>query len=261
MTHITIDEAWVLTLMLVLVRVGTITIFAPFFSVTTFGIQVRIFLSLFVSIALLPTVPATVLPTPMPLIGWAVLFLQEALIGLGIGLVMRMLLVGVQITGHMIGFQIGYSIINVIDPQTAVQTSTITVFLNFIAVVIFVLANGHHFIIATLAGSFTQIPPLHAAFGEGVFRALSSASAVMWVVGLQLAAPMLFLLVLLDVVVGVIGRVAPPVPILIIAFPAKIIVGMLALGVGLMYFRDALHHFLLIFESDTGMLMRAFAHG
>ncbi len=261
MLHFAIDERLILTLLLIMARVGTITIFAPFFSVTTFGVQVRVYLTLFLSVALLPVVHIGDLPTPMPFLGWGVLFIQEALIGLGVGLVMRMILAGVQMTGHLIGFQIGYSFVNVIDPQTAVQTSTLTVFLNFIAVVIFVLMNGHHFVIAALAGSFTHIPPMHAAFGRGVFDAVSSAAGTIFVLGLQLATPMLFLLVLLDVVVGIIGRVAPQVPILIIAFPLKVIVGIASLGVGLAYFRDSFQHFLILFEGDVGSLLRAFAHG
>lgn len=256
-----IDQGLVLHLILIMTRVGSITVFAPFFSTPTFGVQPRIFFTLFVSLALLPALPLPAVPPSMPLAGLAVLFLQEAMIGLGVGLVMRMILGGVQLAGHLIGFQVGYSLVNVIDPQTAVQTATITVFLNFIAVVVFLILNGHHFIIMALAGSYTLIPPLSAQFGARAFDVLTSSAATVWLIGLQLAAPMLLLLVLLDVVVGIIGRVAPQIPILIVAFPLKVLVGILALGVGLTYFRDAIHHFLGVFESDTGAFLRALAHG
>lgn len=261
MTHFEIDLPSVVKFMLIVTRVGTMTVFAPFFSTTAFPAPVRVSLVLFVGLVLFPVVPAPVLPMPMPLIGWGFLLLQEGLIGLGVGFVVRLVFAGVQLAGQLIGFQIGFAMVNIIDPQTAVSSTTLTVFLNFIAVIIFLLMNGHHFIIAALVGSYAYLPPMHAGFGGNVFEVLVRATGAVWVSGLQMAAPMLFLIVLLDVVIGIIGRVAPQIPILIIAMPLKIIVGLLAIGIGLTYFGQAVHHFVDLFQNDALSFLKAVARG
>ena len=261
MLNFSIDQSLIISLIMVSIRVGGIVLFAPFFSMTAFPATVRIYLTLFLSLVLVPIGQAPQLPSPFTLLGLSILLGQEALIGMSVGLVMRMLFAGVQLAGQLIGFQIGFSIVNIIDPQTAVQTSTLTVLVNFLALVIFLFANGHHFIIAALAGSYSYIPPMQAFLNRSVLDVIMGSAGRVWVVGLQLAAPMLFLMLFLDFVIGILGRIAPQIPILIITFPLKIIVGLLSIGLGMTYFREAILHFITIFENDSMMLLKALAHG
>src|SRR5437016_302455 len=125
-----LSQEWLIGAFLIWIRTGAIFLAAPFFGHTLVPTPMRLLLSLgiaFCLAGLLPVVPAATLDNTGLLLG---AIFRQAGIGLALGFVAQILFAGIQLAGHVVGTQSGFSLINIIDPQTSVENPLITVFLN-----------------------------------------------------------------------------------------------------------------------------------
>src|SRR5512140_1228686 len=125
MEPILFSNAEIVRFAVVLFRVGGIMVFAPFFGSHSIPYQVRIVLTLVATVAMVPALPLGRIPaeiTPVSLIGAVA---GEAVFGLVIGLAAQFIFAAMQLAGQIIAFQLGFSIINLIDPQSEVEMSVI----------------------------------------------------------------------------------------------------------------------------------------
>ena len=215
---------------LVLVRVGGIVVFAPFFSSPSIPPQVKAVVALTSTVALLPALPADRIPAQFGLGDVALSIAGQALVGLTLGLAASFVFAGLQLAGQIIGFQLGFSIVNVIDPQSQVETSVVSVLENFVGLLLFLICNGHHWFFRAVAESFTYLPVGGVRLEAAVVEQLVRLSSHILVAGLQIAGPVLAVTVIADVILGVIGRAAPQINILIVGMPLKTLVGFACLS-------------------------------
>jgi len=224
-----------MSFMVVLFRVAGIMVFAPFFNGSAFPPQVKVILPLIVALTLGPMVPRDQLPTEFGLAQLTGMVFGEMLIGLVIGLAASFIFGALQLAGQIIGFQLGFSIINVIDPQTMVETSVISILNNFIGLTLFLLVNGHHWFFLAVSESLSYLPVggvhLSGALAQEIFR----LSGQIFVSGLRIAGPVVAVTVVADVVIGIIGRAAPQINILIVGMPLKTLVGFTTLSIALYF--------------------------
>jgi len=238
MSFLSITAAQVMSFAVVLFRVAGIMVFSPFYSSGVFPAPFKVVLPLIVALTLAPMVPPSQLPTEFGLAQVAASALGEALIGMVLGLAASFVFGGLQLAGQIIGFQLGFSIINVIDPQSAVETSVVSVLHNFIGLALFLLLNGHHWFFLAVSESLSYLPAgglhLRGPLVEEVLR----LSSQIFVSGLRIAGPVIAVTTIADVVLGIIGRAAPQVNILIVGMPVKTLVGLAGLSIAF-YFLPA----------------------
>jgi len=222
----------------VLFRVAGIMVFAPFYSGGPFPPQVKVILPLIVALTLAPMVPQAQLPSGFGLAQVVAAGLGETLIGMVLGLTASFIFGALQLAGQIIGFQLGFSIINVIDPQSAVETSVISILNNFIGLTLFLLVDGHHWFFQAVSESLQYLPVggvhLKGPFVDEILR----LSGQVFVSGLRIAGPVVAVTVIADVVLGMIGRAAPQINILIVGMPVKTLVGLASLSIAF-YFLPA----------------------
>jgi flagellar biosynthetic protein FliR len=225
---------------IVLFRVAGIMVFAPFFNSGTIPVQVKVIVPLVMALTLSPLVPQVMPPAGSNLTQLVLMMIGETLIGMVLGLVASFLFAGLQLAGQIVGFQLGFSIVNVIDPQTAVQTSVVSILYNFIGLVFFLLIDGHHWFFLAVSRSFNYLPAggiqLHGPLVEEMIRMSSQVFSS----GLQIAGPVLAATMTADVLMGIIGRVAPQVNILIVGMPVKTLVGLACMSVAFYFFPQLL---------------------
>lgn len=225
MTPIFITNPELIRFAIVLFRVSGIMVFAPFFSGQSFPYQVRIVFSLVAALVLVPSMPLSALPAEFGLGQLAGFLLSEILLGMVIGIVASFVFAGMQMAGQIISFQLGFSLINLIDPQTAVESPVFSFLQNYIGLLFFLLLNGHHWFFRAVNESFRYLPvggiQLRAPLVEHVIR----LSSQVFIIGLKIAGPVLIVTILCDVVMGITGRIAPQIPIFIVGMPMKILVG------------------------------------
>ena len=93
---------------------------------------------------------------------------SELLIGVALGVATNIVFDGVQMAGQVLSVQMGYSLVNILDPQTQVESTVVATFHQTIAMLIFLRLNVHFWILRALARSFDYLPPASGHFGASV---------------------------------------------------------------------------------------------
>ena len=206
-------------LLLVILRVGGIMTVAPIFGHRNVPKMVKIGLILLLSIILLPTLANVPVELPSELFSMTGVLAKEVVAGLAVGFTSLLLFIAVQFAGNIIGLQMGFGIVNVIDPNSQAQVPLIGQFQFILAMLIFLSLNGHHLLISAIANSFQVIP-----LGQITFTSLTSEILIRAIVdtialAIKLGAPCIVTLFLLDVSLGIIARTVPQMNIFIVGFP------------------------------------------
>lgn len=217
---------------LVFVRISAILFTAPLFSSRNLPHHLKVGLALMLAYIVIPLVNGEDgAHASVPLLGAALA--GEILIGVIIGFTARLLFAAVQLAGQLVGFQMGFGIVNVIDPQTSVEVSIIAQFQNIITLLIFLVLDAHHLFILALAKSFELVPPLTFSFTNPLMEALIALSRDMFVVAAKVAAPVIAVLLFTSVALGLVARTVPQMNIFIVGFPLKLAIGLLGVGLSL----------------------------
>ena len=225
------------------IRIGMLMVFAPFFSSLSVSARVKTGLTVALTVLLYPVyAPRAVDFTRLD---WPRVVAGEVIIGLILGLTLTFVFEGAQVAGQILGFQLGYSLVNVIDPQTQVDTPVLSTFHQGIVLLLFLQLNVHHWLLRGLAKSFEYLPPGVASATPAVTGELLHAAGAMLVIAVQIAAPALGATLLADIVLGLIGKISPQLPVLFMGLSVKALVGFLVLGGSLRYWPMLMERYFL----------------
>ncbi len=223
-TNVGIHDFYVF--LLVFARVSGLMVAAPLLGSRSIPRTAKAGFALLFSLAVAPLVASKVggLPTSLPLL--AAQAATDALFGLALGYLARLLFASVEMAGYFVDTQMGFGIVNLFNPFTEQQTSVLSVFQYQLATTIYLLANGHLLLLGALADSFTALPPggvaPHGQIGLVVVPLLKS----MFALGFRLALPAAGVLFVMDIAFGLVARMAPQINVFIVGTPAKIILGL-----------------------------------
>jgi len=222
--------------MMILMRVGAMIFVAPIFGGSTVPTQTKILFSLILSLILLPMVPAISQAGLIDIGPLAWLGLNELLVGLVMGISMVFIFAAVQYAGQIVDFQMGFAIVNLIDPTQDVQIPVMGFFHFLIAILIFLAMDAHHWIIRALVDSFEIVPVMTAGFSGLVIGSVSKAFGDLFVIALRIAAPSIAVLMLYNASLGIIAKTVPQINLLIVGFPVRIALGMIVVGLSMTFF-------------------------
>jgi flagellar biosynthetic protein FliR len=135
--------------------------------------------------------------------------------------------------------------VNVIDPQTQVDTPVLSTFHQLVVLLLFLQLGVHHWLLRGLAKSFEYLPPGVASATPAATEELLHAAGAMLVVGVQIAAPALVATLLADIVLGLIGKASPQLPVLFMGLSVKALVGFLVLAGALRYWPVLMERYFL----------------
>jgi len=213
-------------------RVSGLMSFSPFLGSVSIPIRIKAGFTLVLTALLYPicSVPQTVLT----LSGWTRLVLGELMLGLALGLCLEFVLEGAVLAGQLAGFQFAFSLVNIIDPQTDVDTPVLSTFYQLVALLLFLQMNVHHWLLRGLAKSFDYVPVGSIVITAPTMKELFRAAGGLWLLGVEIAVPILVATVLLDLTVGFLSKASPQMPAIFLGIPVKSLVGytVLAIGVG-----------------------------
>lgn len=232
--------------LLVFLRVSALLVVAPIFGHRNWLARAKVGLAFMVAVVLFPMVADQPLDLPTGPFAYAALMVREVLMGVVLGFTVLLLFVGIQFAGQLAGLQMGFGIVNVIDPQSSNQISIMGQFLNILAILLLLTLNGHHMILSGLVTSFETIPLGGVSFHDGLMLKLISITAQVFVIAIKISAPVLVALFLVTAAMGVLARTVPQMNVFMVGFPLQIAVGMGALVVALPLFaalvERLLHH-------------------
>ncbi|MBI5183078.1 MAG: flagellar type III secretion system protein FliR [Nitrospinae bacterium] len=224
------------TFLFIFIRVGALLFFAPIFGSRNVPLQMKVGLTFILSIIVYPMVKVNLNHIPEGIFPMAILMIGEIFIGITIGFITMLIFAGIQLAGNVVGFQMGFDIVNIIDPSTTSQISIIAQLQNIIALLIFLSINAHHLFIKAIIDSFELIPPLGSHFNGALIAMIVSLAGDIFEIAVKVGAPIMATLLFTSVAMGLIARTVPEMNVFIVGFPLKIAVGLLMIGVSLPFF-------------------------
>lgn len=228
---------------------------APVLGHLSVPVQVKVALALVLAFVLYPVLAATAPAMDLHLVGLAILAIQEVATGLLIGFAMGLIFAGVRAAGEIIGFELGLSIATAFDPETGAN-NILGGFLYLIMLMVFLLINGHHFVLQALVLSYTAIPLGGFTVLGAVADTLIGLTMVVFMVALKCAAPIIVASFLVNLGLAILARVAPQVNVFMVSFPLKIGIGLVVLMTSAPLLVYVFKSLLTGFEEDILHLIR-----
>lgn len=239
------EVSWLLTALLVSLRLGVVMIMTPVFASVAMPVNVRFLLVLALSVCLVsgldPAVVADVAASPG---GLALAAANELVVG---GLLAFALFTGFaafQFAGRIMDIQMGFGVAGLIDPATRNRAPLLGTILNMMAVLTFFLVGGHRLLLRGLAFSLERIPPGSRLTSLPIASVIEQFGS-MFVYAAVLAAPVMTVILLVDIALAMMARTMPQMNVFIIGLPLKIFVGLVVFAISLEFIGPA---FSLVFD-------------
>ena len=213
---------------LVAVRIGALMAFVPFLG--SRAVPARVKAGLLAALTLLLAPVYAPQGASFESIHWGRFLLGELTAGLLLGLSLLAVFEGVRIAGQLLGFQAGFSLARLFDPQSNADAPVLSVFFQTLAILVFLQLDVHLWVLRGLAKSFEYIPLGTAIPTEAVAAKAIQVTAGMWLAGVQMAGPALLATMLADVVMGFMSKASPQLPVLLMGISVKALIVFLVLG-------------------------------
>lgn len=222
--------------LMIVTRVGTVLMILPGFGGRLVSVRIRLLLTLAIALVLLPAVGALYPPLPRRLGALVVLVMGEVAVGVYLGIMTQVLMSALHVAGTFIGFQIGMTNAFSFDAVAEQQSSTLTSFLNTLALVLLFATDLHHLMLRAVVDSyqlFTPGTPVPLAdFSETLAQTMSAAFGF----AIKLSAPLLAFGLIFYSALGLMSRLTPQIQVFFIALPLQLMggLGMLMIALPLM---------------------------
>ena len=220
----------------VLFRVGAMIIFVPILGSRQIPVVLKIGLILFLSMAIFPLVQDRPMPEPKGLFELSKFLMADMTIGIGIAYISRLIFTAVQVAGTVVDFQMGFGVVNVIDPQTDAQVSVTAQLQNILAIFIFLAIDAHHYIFQAIVDSFFVINPFEINFASVTPEYVLHLFSATFTTAVKISAPIMAILFFLSVGLGLVARTVPQMNVFIVGFPLQIGIGLLMVGLSISFF-------------------------
>lgn len=226
-------ETWLATLIFPLTRILALIASAPILGNRQVPGRVKIGLSVLLAIIIAPTIvemPQVPVGSPQGLL----IMLQQIIIGVAMGLTMRLIFTAVDMAGELAGLQMGLGFASFYDPLNSAYTPIIARWLSMIAGLAFLALNGHLYLLSAMAESF-QTLPIGESLSAGGFYKVAGWGASIFAYALQLSLPIVAALLITNVALGILTRAAPQLNLFAVGFPITLAIGFFMLILTLPY--------------------------
>ncbi len=238
---------------LTIMRVSIIVFVLPFFGAGPIPNPVKGAFCLVLSLAIYPKLSFPGSMLPLNALGLILMLAGEMVLGLVLDIIIRFLFAAVMTGGHLVGFSMGFAMMNVLDPMTGTSESVTAQLLYQCTILMFLSMNGHLFLLTGLAESFHLVPPGGLFITPSLADSMLVFSGQLFVLAVKIAAPVMASLFLVDLALALVSRAAPQMNVIQIGFPLKIGVGFLFMTLTL----TALSHYVGDYIADLGPMYHA----
>jgi flagellar biosynthetic protein FliR len=187
---------------------------------------------------------------------WPLLIVTEFTIGVGMGIATNIVFEAASLAGQVLGIQMGYSLVNILDPNTQVDTTVIPVFYQTIAMLLFLSMNVHYWLLRGIGNSFLYLPPGTTKLSSMFTQAVLSTGGLMFGLGVQIAAPVLAATLVADILLGLLGKASTQMPLIVLGPAIKSLLGIFVLIATLKYWPDLFHHLFQNSVSNSEHILR-----
>jgi flagellar biosynthetic protein FliR len=219
---------WITPLLWPFLRVLALFSALPVFAQRSVPARIRVALAFMIALcaqATLPTMPLIPLDSSVAVLA----VIQQVLIGLSLGFAVSIVISGVELAGEMIGLQMGLNFAGFFNPMTGGEATATSRFFSIAVSWLFIVTGGHLMLIGAVVQSFHAFP-----VGPEPFAFLHTVQPQAWGaelfrLGLWIALPIIAMLLFVNLVLGIISRVAQQMSIFSIGFPVTVSVGLVGM--------------------------------
>ncbi|HPU63672.1 MAG TPA: flagellar biosynthetic protein FliR [Mobilitalea sp.] len=213
---------------LILVRISGFVYTAPILSLKNIPVRVKAGFSIFLAIILFYAVPASN-PEYSGVIGYSILVVKEAIAGTLMGLFSNIAYHILTFAGQMIDMEIGFSMINQLNPILGGGSSITANLYGYSILLIMLITNLHHYFIRAVVDSFQVIGLGQAAFPPNMYRLMLQFLVDYFVIAMRIVLPMFAAILIVNTVLGILTKAAPQMNMFVVGIQLKALVGLLVL--------------------------------
>lgn len=242
--------------LLIFVRVFAFLIASPLFALPGIPALARMGLAFCLAMLLYPVLPETTREIAADLTGYILALVTETGVGLLLGILVSLIFYGIRSAGQYLDFQMGFALASAVDPLTGTQITLVGQFLHLLGLVFFFNIDGHHRLINALVQSFQFVPLNAANFNPDLGLIAAKAIAGMSLLAVQISAPILAILIIIDLALGFMAKAAPQINVFLLGFPLKILAGLFMLFILLPLLAPPLARVFSLMEKNMYFLLR-----
>jgi flagellar biosynthetic protein FliR len=237
------SEQQIATFMLVIARVAPLFLLAPMFSSKAVPARAKTIIALALALGMMPAAMSSLgnATVDMDVMPFAFLIVKEMVVGLAFSFALSVLQASIQAAGSLLDSLIGFSFGASVDPINGNQSTVMAQLYSMFAVVIFIAIDGDAWMIQGLARTYALVPVLGTPDIGSMVAGVQLAFSGIFAAAVEIAAPVMLAVILTDVAFGVVSKVVPQMNVYAVGFPAKMIVGILMIGVSLPFVAGWIH--------------------
>jgi len=246
-----------LILLLVFLRILAMMIAAPVFSNNVLPAMARIFIAFVIAYIVFLTIDKSKIVIELNLASIFLSAIKEIITGYIIGMVLNFIFYGISYAGHMIGFDMGLMMAEVMNPAQEIQNNVVGEVIFYGSVMLFLVINGHHFLIGATVSSFNIVPIAKYTITEPLIELIIKYAFGTFIIALKIAAPFVVSFLLIHIAEGIIARVIPQIQIMYITQPLKLGLGFSFLAVLVPLYIYVIKNLLQSYEDQLSQMLNA----
>jgi len=240
--------------LIVFCRIGAAAVTLPTLGESFISPRVRLLLVISISIILSPVVEDRIPEMPAAIIPFAFLIFIEILIGMFIGIMMRIVFASLATAGTIIAFLTGFSAAQLFNPLLSDQGALHSVLLSLLGLLMVFVTDMHHLLFMALVDSYSLFQPGVLPVVGDMAESIAISVAKSFAIGFSLASPFVVVALVYNVLLGLMARLMPQFQVFFVAMPLQIMLGLLVLFIvipGMMlwflnYYEETVANFLLL---------------
>jgi len=226
--NIPVNQAWLEVMLLASVRMVAFLVVAPPFAHQAIPVRVKAMLGIGLGLAVSGRLADGYVP--LSTAGFFTAIVLELVTGLALGFLVYLVFAAIQSAGSLIDLSSGFQMAQAFDPQMMVNGAQFTRLLQMAALALLFASDGYQLVIGGLTGSFTAFPLAGGIDLTRPVQAMVQAVTGMFLCAVQIAGPLMVVLLLADVGLGLLTRVAPALNAFALGFPLKILLTLALAG-------------------------------
>jgi flagellar biosynthetic protein FliR len=224
-------------------RIGAFLLMLPFFSLSDFPPTMRIALGAIAAFLVAPVLPAFH-SANLDIVTLISIIVKEISIGLLLGFVARLIFFTVELAGAIISTEMGLSMASVFDPLTSSAGQVPSTILVYLATMVMLTLNLHHWMLLGLVRTYFVLPIGTAHLNVALFETVIARTSDIFTLGLQMAAPVIAVSFVVTLVFALLGRAVPQMNVFSESFGFRIAAGLIVFGFTLQIAAQYVHNYL-----------------
>ncbi|MCR5793228.1 MAG: flagellar biosynthetic protein FliR [Lachnospiraceae bacterium] len=214
--------------LMIVVRMSTFVYTAPFLSLSSVPHRVKLGISVTLSILMFQMIPYDPLEYTGT-VGFAFLVIREAIIGLVLGFCANVCSYIVGLSGQLIDMEIGFSMVNELDPATKITNTITGNYYSYFVMLMLMITDMHYYIISAILDSFQTIPLGTVSFNPRLYEIIQKFMTDYFVIGFRIVLPVFASILLVNIVLGVLSKIAPQINMFVVGMQLKVFIGLFIL--------------------------------